>query len=640
MFQRSQADGRDRRNRRRNQIEQLETRRLLSAAALLPDAAPLALEPDRGNTVASATLQPNYYVPANGYSPAQISEAYGFNEINFGSVAGTGAGETIAIVDAYNDPNISADLKTFDSSFDLPAPPTFTQVNQSGGSNASVPNNAGWDLEISLDVEWAHAIAPGANILLVEANSDQLTDLLTAVNYARNYPTTSVVSMSWGGSEFSTEQQYASYFTTPAGHIGETFVAASGDNGSWYGADWPASSSNVVSVGGTSLLADNSSGAYGTETGWSDSTGGLSWYVSEPSYQDAVQSTGGRASPDVSYDANPNTGFAVYDSVPYEGYSGWQEIGGTSAGAPQWAALIAIANQGRSIDHEPTLNGVTNTLPTLYGLYGAPGTTGYAAYADDFHDVTSGATSYFAAAQPGYDLVTGLGSPNAPLIVDALEGTTPPAPVAPAPTPKKQPTFPHWVMYGYTQPVVVHQFVSVITPSQALIVSPQNNYASLTAGQAIAASSPSITGQQLESSQVNLWTQPIGVFTADVAARTAEAIDATVASVQNVVVGAAHNARRIATGIAGAAAAAAAPVQAALEPHVWMQLAELDASAFADSLRAFAHESAALEARVEGGSWSHTLAVAAAAIMADSVLVGYWYFSRVRRRKPAEAVAE
>jgi hypothetical protein len=636
MIHRKDADGRQRRDRRRNEIELLESRKLLSAAASVPTFSPeLTLQPDRGGTVYSP--QPTYYVPADGYSPAQISTAYGFNQVSINGAIGNGAGTTIAIVDAYKDPNITADLNTFDTAFNLPAPPSFTQVNESGGSVSSVPANAGWDLEISLDVEWAHAIAPDANILLVEANSDQLPDLLSAVNTARDNPATSVVSMSWGGSEFSTEQQYASYFTTPAGHIGETFVAASGDSGSWYGADWPASSSNVVSVGGTTLYTDNSTGTYGTETAWSDSTGGISWYVNEPAYQDAVQSTGGRTSPDVAYDANPNTGFAVYDSVPYEGYGGWQEIGGTSAGAPQWSALIAIANQGRVSNHLPTLDGPSETLPMLYGLYSAPGTTGYATYADDFHDVTSGGSSYFAAAMQGYDLVTGLGSPNASLIVDALDGTTPP-PAAPPAVVKKTPAIPHWIMYGFTAPsVVVREVVTVPAPSQSIIIPAQNKYSPLTAGEANTTAAPSIAGQQLETSQGNFWLEPMGVHTADVAAQAAVTIDATAAAVQNAMVGAAHGARRLATGVAGAAAAVAVPVQAVLTPHVWMQLAELDTTAFADSLRAFAHESAALEYKLEGGSWSRTLAVAAAAIMGDTILVGCWYYSRVRRRKAARA---
>ena len=168
----------------------------------------------------------------------------------------TGAGQTIAIVDAYDDPTIATDLQTFDAQFGLPNP-TFTKVNQTGGTQYP-PTDPNWVIEIALDVEWAHAMAPGANILLVEANSDQLSDLLTAVNYASSQPGVSVVSMSWGCSEFAQETQLDSYFTTPAGHQGVTFVAATGDNAA--PASWPATSPNVVAVGGTSLKTLDSDG--------------------------------------------------------------------------------------------------------------------------------------------------------------------------------------------------------------------------------------------------------------------------------------------------------------------------------------------------------------------------------------------
>ncbi len=174
----------------------------------------------------------------------------------------------------------------------------------------------------------------GANILLVEANSANLGDLLDGVNYARDASGVSVVSMSWGTNEFSSETSYDSYFTTPSGHQGVTFIAASGDEGSWYGPEYPATSPNVLSVGGTTLKISSTSGNYGSESGWSDSTGGISKYESEAAYQRIVSSYGKQASPDVSYDANPSTGFYVYDSVPLDGSSGWWEVGGTSAARP------------------------------------------------------------------------------------------------------------------------------------------------------------------------------------------------------------------------------------------------------------------------------------------------------------------
>ena len=310
-------------------IETLEELQLLSASSVLSAVAtPLATTV--GGTSATAAASTKQAAPLatssspQGYTPAQIAQAYGFNQITFdgGTLKGNGAGQTIAIVDAYVDPNIASDLAKFDSQFGLAAPASFTQYVQQGATT-----NAGWALETALDVEWAHAIAPGANIVLVEANNSSLSSLLSAVNYARDLSSVSVVSMSWGASEFSSESAYDSYFTTPAGHSGITFVASSGDGGA--GTTWPSVSPNVLAVGGTTL-STTASGNYVNETAWSDSGGGVSSFETEPSYQTSVESTGKRTTPDVAYDANPNTGFAVYDSVAYAGQSGWFEVGGTA----------------------------------------------------------------------------------------------------------------------------------------------------------------------------------------------------------------------------------------------------------------------------------------------------------------------
>lgn len=363
-----------------------------------------------------------------GYTPAQIRSAYGFNDS-----ALTGAGQTIAIVDAYNDPNIASDLAVFDSEFKLPAPPSLKIVSQTGGSASSIQTNAGWGGEISLDVEWAHAIAPGANILLVEADNSSLTDLMAAVNYARSAPGVSVVTMSWGGSEFYGETSYDTDFTTPAGHQGVTFVAASGDQGSAEGVEYPASSPNVVSVGGTTLMTSGSTGTYSSESAWADSTGGQSAVEPEPAYQKSVQSTGARTVPDVSYDANPDTGVAVYDSVPYEGESGWQEFGGTSASAQQWGALVALADQARVTAKLGTLDGATQTLPDLYTAASTATT-----YTANFHEISVTTTTRnpfsgfgfgfgFGRYSPpvtttttGYNEITGLGTPKANTLIVTL----------------------------------------------------------------------------------------------------------------------------------------------------------------------------------------------------------------------------
>jgi hypothetical protein len=343
-----------------------------------------------------------------GYAPSQIQHAYGFDQIKFGSATGDGTGTTIAIVDAYDDPNLVSDLHQFDLAFGI-ADPVLTRVNEFGGSSLPA-GDPGWAEEISLDVEWSHAIAPAAKILLVEATSATFNDLLNAVDYAASAPGVVVVSMSWGGGEFSGESAYDSHFTTPTGHTGVTFVASSGDNGA--PPIWPAVSKNVLAVGGTSLYLNPSNVIY-SEVGWPGSGGGISSDEAQPSYQQGVvsQTSTARANPDVAYDADPNTGFQVYDT--YQTGGTWGEVGGTSAGAPQWAALIAIADQGRAA--KGSLDGATQTLPTLYGLSSS-----------DYHDITQG-TSYgtpWYSAGPGYDLVTGLGSPVANLIVNDLGGTT------------------------------------------------------------------------------------------------------------------------------------------------------------------------------------------------------------------------
>jgi hypothetical protein len=397
-------------------VDLLEVRQLLSTAPL--DGPSVV-------TAAGQTVHPLYEVgplvlntnpPAGAYTPAQITSAYGFNAVTFGSVKGDGTGQTIAIVDAYDDPNIQADLNAFDAQFNLPAT-TVTRAGQSATSSLpGTDSSGGWELEESLDVEWAHAIAPGAKIVLVEANSTSDLDLLAGVTYASSLA--NVVSMSWGGGEFSGENSYDGDFSK----AGVAFVASSGDNGAPI--SWPAASPNVIAVGGTALTL-GSGNTYGSESGWSGSGGGPSSYESQPSYQSGVVTqTTMRANPDVAYDASPSTGFAVYDSFAYSGTSyGWLQIGGTSAGAPQWSALLAIADQGRALSSQAALDstGAQQVQTTLY----ANAKTG------DFHDITTGASTgtpnYNAGA--GYDYVTGLGSPVANLVIQSLDGivTAPPS---------------------------------------------------------------------------------------------------------------------------------------------------------------------------------------------------------------------
>jgi subtilase family serine protease len=342
----------------------------------------------------------------SGLTPQQLTNAYGLNAINFssgsGTVKGNGAGETIALIEAYHDPSIASDLTTFDQAFGL-SNPSLTVVNQGNGTS-----NPGWGLEESLDVEWAHAIAPGANILVVEAASQSRQSLLNAVNTARSTPGVVAVSMSWGFNEFAHESAENSVFTTPPGHVGITFLAASGDSGAAGGAEWPSVAPEVLAVGGTTLLTSRF-GGYLDELAWIDSSGGYSHYQAEPGYQRTVQQTGKRSTPDVAFDGDPQTGVQVYETSPYSGYGGWQTVGGTSLGTPAWAAIIAIVDQGRSLEGKGSLDGATQTLPSLYSISSV-----------DYNAVTQIAHHREKLAVATANTVTGLGSPVAPLLVADL----------------------------------------------------------------------------------------------------------------------------------------------------------------------------------------------------------------------------
>ena len=402
------TNGNDRGTRALFFLEALEARALMSIAAAGSGTSSYYLQRTNEGASPFGTSGPN------GYSPAQVSHAYGFDQVNFANNPPLGTGTTIAIVDAYDDPNIANDLHQFDLAYGLPDPPNFTKMNQTGGTTSFPAANAGWITEIALDVEWAHAIAPGANILLVEANSDYDSDLYAAVDTARRASGVVAVSMSWGDYETPDEGSLDSHFTTPAGHAGVTFVASSGDSGA--PASYPSASVNVVSVGGTTLHLNQ--GNYGSESGWTGSGGGVSAYETQPAYQENVvtQSTTNRGTPDVAYDSDPYTGFPVYDSYNNGASTPWGEWGGTSDAAPQWAALIAIADQGRLQAGLGTLDGPSQALPLLYGLPPS-----------DFHDITTGfslgSPALFAGA--GYDLVTGRGTPYANLVVDGLIGPAP-----------------------------------------------------------------------------------------------------------------------------------------------------------------------------------------------------------------------
>jgi subtilase family serine protease len=331
----------------------------------------------------------------SGYSPGQIKGAYGLAGLN---PIDAGTGQTIALIDAYNNPDAASDLNTFDTAYGLPACTTTNGCLQVIYASGSEPgNDAAWSGESSLDIEYAHAIAPQANIMLVEAESGSIQALLAAVKVAVQNGAT-VVSMSWSGPEFEKETTEDSEFNV----TGVIFCASSGDNG--HGAAYPAASPYVVAVGGTTL--EISGRAWSSETAWSGSGGGESKYETEPSYQSSVQTSGKRGIPDVAWDADPATGVAVYSEY---GFGGWVELGGTSVGAPSWAGLFAIVESIRAAhDFSPL------TLPQTYLYPNAEG---------DYHDITSGTNGACGAqctAGPGYDFVTGLGSPKANLLIPAL----------------------------------------------------------------------------------------------------------------------------------------------------------------------------------------------------------------------------
>ncbi|MCW4009550.1 MAG: S53 family peptidase [Candidatus Bathyarchaeota archaeon] len=320
------------------------------------------------NPFFEATPAASYYTA--GYSPSQIRAAYNLP-------SNGGANTTIAIVNAFDAPTVTSDLSVFCSQFGLPQP---TESNfEIHKMSPTLASDSRWASETALDVEWAHAIAPEAKILLVLAVSSQHSDLLDAVDYATSRPDVVAVSMSWGGPEDSKQTSWDNHLTSAYGAV---FFAASGDNASDY-VSWPASSTNVVAVGGTTLKLYRN-GTVISETAWSKSGGGISAYETKPAYQTAYGLSGSkRQIPDVSYNANPYTGFAVY----YE--SSWYRIGGTSAGAPQWAAIQALNRSATNVH--------------FYARAKSPSNSTY------FRDILSGSNGY--PAQSGYDLVTGLGSP-------------------------------------------------------------------------------------------------------------------------------------------------------------------------------------------------------------------------------------
>lgn len=368
------------------------------------------------------------------YDPAQIQAAYGFNKLY--QLGYTGKGRTIVIIDAFQAPTIQTDLHFFDQVYGLPDP-VFTQYTPDGTVPFDYNNQdqAGWDEEITLDVEWSHAIAPDANIDLVLSKTDADTDILSATRFAVDHNLGDVISQSFGENESCADPnllkaEHQLFQQATQQHI--TLIASAGDSGAAEltcdgksyvkAASTPASDPLVLSVGGTQLHADPTTGAYHDEVVWNASVdvvngaggGGYSVIYPTPGYQQGVVGNTGRGVPDVSYNASVNDGVVAFLTFPPIG--GNNELvtvfGGTSAGSPQWSALTVLADQmaGHRL-------GFLNA-----GIYrmNKPGPF----YMFAFHDIMSGNNSFnnitgFSATK-GWDAASGWGTPKANVLVPLL----------------------------------------------------------------------------------------------------------------------------------------------------------------------------------------------------------------------------
>ncbi len=322
--------------------------------------------------------------PAGALGPAQIKDAY--------RLPGTGQGQTVAIVDAFGDSHAEADLAAFRSQYGLPACTTdngcFTKVDEHGGTNYPV-DDKGWAVETSLDLDAVSAACPNCHILLVQGATADVVSLGIAVDTAVAMGA-KFVSNSYGiPNEFPSEQDYDHYYD----HPGVAVVASTGDTGAVQ--NFPSTNPNVVSVGGTTLTADTSAPRGWREEAWADGGSGCSLYEARPAYQNGIDTgcPNARATADISADADPATGLAVYDTL---GQDGWLQVGGTSLAAPLVAAMYALA--GTPAD---------GTYPVSYP-YDAP--------SSDLFDVTAGSNgscgNVICQSGRGWDGPTGVGTPN------------------------------------------------------------------------------------------------------------------------------------------------------------------------------------------------------------------------------------
>lgn len=354
-----------------------------SHAAVCPGSAPGSAR-CHARVILDAAGQPLATTAPAGFGALDLQDAYALPTTG-------GAGQTVAIVDAYDDPTAEADLGVYRKQYGLPPCTTangcFKKVNQSGVQGSYPRVDRGWAMEISLDLDMVSAACPNCKILLVEANSAAMTDLGKSVNTAVALGA-NAVSNSYGGSEYAGETaDEVTYFD----HPGVAITVSSGDNG--YGVEFPAASQFVTAVGGTSLKRVSGGRGF-SESAWSGAGSGCSAYVTKPSWQ-TDGACARRSVADVSAVADPNTGVAIYDSTSYQGRKGWMVLGGTSASSPLVAAVYALAgNTG-------TINGASLAYTRTSSLF----------------DVSAGSNgtcggSYLCTAGAGYDGPTGLGTPN------------------------------------------------------------------------------------------------------------------------------------------------------------------------------------------------------------------------------------
>ncbi len=380
--------------------------------------------------------------PAAGLTPAQISTAYNTGPLTAAGI--DGAGQTIVVVDSFGSPTISRDLASFDSYFGLPAPPSLRVIQPAGPVPAYQPTSdrSGWASETTLDVEWAHVMAPAARIVLVETPTSEnegttgFPQIVAAEKYVLRHRLGEVISQSFAATEQTFSSKALLRLRSPyqmAATDNVTVLAATGDEGATAytysmrtlyttrAVSWPATDPLVTAVGGTQLDLRSNGSRRKPDVAWSDSGGGRSIFFARPSYQYRIRAVTGdhRGVPDVSMDGSCQSTVAVYASFPGSSPGHWSSACGTSVATPLFAGLVALADQmaGHSL-------GLLN--PTLYAMA--------AAHDRGIVDIRTGSNTLVFrqggrehtvrgfAARKGYDLVSGVGTVNAAYFVPELAG--------------------------------------------------------------------------------------------------------------------------------------------------------------------------------------------------------------------------